>query len=221
MNRMNLSTSAPTQTDFAPVALPGSVVWVTRFDKIYDHAIAIFVLHPPGPWHSSAGARLRLKELPMPDLDLIKQGKQGERFPCSKPQIEFANELVVVELVGGAAFEGDLAVDDDVAAVGNADGLDEVLLRHQHRQLVTVLQFLDLLDRALDENRGETDRRLVDQEDLGRRHQRARQGQHLLLAAAEAAGQLATPLAEHRERLVRGVEILRDRRAGQRAEGAQ
>src|SRR5437588_3654498 len=202
MNRKNLSTSAPTQTDFAPVALPGLVVWATRFDQIYDHAIATFLLYPPGPWHSSAGARLRLKELPRPDLDLIKQGEQGERFPCSKPQIEFADELVVVELVGGAAFEGDLAVDDDVAAIGNADGLDEVLLRHQHGQLVTVLQFLDLLDRALDENRGEADRRLVDQQDLGRRHQRPRQSQHLLLAAAEAAGQLAPPLAEHREGVI-------------------
>src|SRR5438270_3033565 len=166
MNRMNLSTSAPTQTDvFAPVALPGSVVWVTRFDQIYDHAIAIFLLYPPGPWHSSAGARLRLKELAMPDLDLIEQGEQGERFPCSKPQIEFADELVVVELVGGAAFEGDLAVDDDIAAVGDADGLVEVLLGHQHGQLIALLQFLDPLDRALDEDRPQADRRLADQQD--------------------------------------------------------
>src|ERR1700720_1706866 len=68
------------------------------------------------------------------------------RVGLSKPQIEFADELVVVELVGGAAFEGDLAVDDDVAAVGDADGLVEVLLGHQHGQLVAVLQLLDLLD---------------------------------------------------------------------------
>src|SRR5207248_7720661 len=168
MNRMNLSTSAPTRTDVSLQSpCPGLSCGRRRFDKIYDHAIAIFVLHPPGPWHSSAGARLPLKELPMPDLDLIKQGEQGERFPCSKPQIEFADELVVVELVGGAAFEGDLAVDDDVAAVGDADGLNEILLGHQHGQLIAVLQLLNLLDRALDEHWGETDRGLVDQEDLG------------------------------------------------------
>ena len=35
-----------------------------------------------------------------------------------------------------------------------------------------------------------------------RRHQRTGQGQHLLLAAAEAAGQLAPPLPEHREGVV-------------------
>src|SRR5260370_37927776 len=80
----------------------------------------------------------------------------------SQTQIEFANELVVVELFGGAAFEGDLAVDDDITAVGDADGLVEVLLGHQHRQLVEVLQFLDLLDRALDEDRRDPDRWLVD-----------------------------------------------------------
>src|SRR5438045_1123320 len=71
----------------------------------------------------------------------------------SQPQIKFADEFVVVELVGGAAFEGDLAVHDDVAAIGDVDGLNEVLLGHQHGQLVTVLQLLDLLDRALDEDR--------------------------------------------------------------------
>jgi hypothetical protein len=62
----------------------------------------------------------------------------------SQPEIEFAHELVVVELFGGAALEGDLAVDDDVAAVGDADRLVEVLFGHQHGQLVAVLQLLIL-----------------------------------------------------------------------------
>jgi hypothetical protein len=63
----------------------------------------------------------------------------------SQPEIEFAHELVVVELFGGAALEGDLAVDDDVAAVGDADRLVEVLFGHQQGQLVAVLQLLHLL----------------------------------------------------------------------------
>src|SRR5260370_20377531 len=86
----------------------------------------------------------------------------------SQPQIEFTDELVVVELFGGAAFEGDLAVDDDIAAVGYTDRLVEVLLGHQDGQLVAVLQFLDLFDRALDEDRREADRGLVDQQDAWR-----------------------------------------------------
>ena len=40
-----------------------------------------------------------------------------------QPQIKLPDQLVVVELVGRAALEGDLAVHDDVAAVGDADRL--------------------------------------------------------------------------------------------------
>src|ERR1700732_3016705 len=78
---------------------------------------------------------------------------------------------------------------------GYGTGLVEVLVGHQDRQLVTVLQFLDLFDRALDEDRRQADRGLVDQQDAGRRHQRAPMP-HLLLAAAEAAGELAPPFPE-------------------------
>ena len=45
---------------------------------------------------------------------------------------------------------------------GYGTGLVEVLVGHQDRQLVTVLQFLDLFDRALDEDRRQADRGLVD-----------------------------------------------------------
>src|SRR5205085_4421334 len=152
----------------------------------------------------------------------------GERYVSSRnerpplqPEIKFADELVVVELVGVAALEGDLAVHDDVAAIGDADGLIEVLLGHQYGQLKPLLQFLDLVDRATDEDRGETDRRLVDQQDARRRHQGARQRQHLLLAAGEAAGELAAALAQAREGLVRGFEIALDQAARRRAERAQ
>src|SRR5216684_341937 len=70
-----------------------------------------------------------------------------------QPEVEFADQLVVVELVGGAAFEGDLAVDDDVAAIGDLDRLGEVLLGHEHAQMVAVLELLDLLDGAAHEQR--------------------------------------------------------------------
>src|SRR5947207_5943432 len=100
-----------------------------------------------------------------------------------KPQVKLADELVVVELVGVAAFEGDLAVHDDVAAIGDADRLVEILFGHQDGQLEAVLQLLDLVDRAVDQDRREPDRWLVDHEDARRRHQPAGQRQHLLLAA--------------------------------------
>jgi hypothetical protein len=70
----------------------------------------------------------------------------------SQPEIEFPYEFVVVEFLGGAALEGDLAMDDDIAAIGDAHRLVEVLLGHQHGQLIALLQLLDLFDRALNEH---------------------------------------------------------------------
>ena len=64
------------------------------------------------------------------------------------PHVELADQLVVVEFVGRAALEGDLAVHDHIAAVGDADRLREILLGHQHRQLVVLLELLDGVDGA-------------------------------------------------------------------------
>src|SRR5215510_8968691 len=82
-----------------------------------------------------------------------------------QPQIKLLDQIVVVELLGRAALERDLAVHDDVAAIGDAQCLREVLLRHQHGELVALLELLDLLDRARDQHRRKSDRRLVDQQD--------------------------------------------------------
>ena len=59
----------------------------------------------------------------------------------SQPQIKFLDQIVVVELIHRAALECDLAVDDDVAAVGDADRLGEILLRHQDGQANSAASF--------------------------------------------------------------------------------
>src|SRR6267143_5286165 len=115
-----------------------------------------------------------------------------------RAKIVVLHERVLLELGDRSAFEHDLAVHDDVAAVGDADRLVEVLLRHQHREPVAFLQLPDLVDRMDHEDGREAHRRLVDQEDLGRGHQGAGEREHLLLAAAHAAGKLPAPLGENR-----------------------
>src|SRR6185436_6647979 len=60
-------------------------------------------------------------------------------------EIIIFHQVVLLQLPH-PALEHDLAVHDDVAAIGDADRLVEVLLRHQHRQAVFVLQLLDLGD---------------------------------------------------------------------------
>src|SRR5215510_12332257 len=110
-------------------------------------------------------------------------------------EVVLLDQLVLPELLRALSLELDATVDDDVAAVGDLGRLVEVLLGHQHGQLIALLELADLRDHPGHEDRGQPHRGLVDQEDLRRRHERARDREHLLLAAAHAAGQLTAPLA--------------------------
>src|SRR4051794_22954520 len=49
-------------------------------------------------------------------------------------EVEPLDDVVGLQLVDRGGRHRDFAMDDDVAAVGNSDGLVEILLRHQHRQ---------------------------------------------------------------------------------------
>src|SRR6516164_5523943 len=111
-------------------------------------------------------------------------------------KIELANEIVVVELVRRLALEGNLAVDDHVTAVGNADRLGKVLLGHQHGQAILIFELLDLVDGAAYQDRSQANRGFVDQENAWREHHRPPERQHLLLAAREAAGELVAALRQ-------------------------
>src|SRR5215831_4913008 len=71
----------------------------------------------------------------------------------SQPQVKLLDQIVVVELFRRAAFDGDPAVHDYVAAVGDADGLREILLRHQYGELELVLELFDRIDGAANQQR--------------------------------------------------------------------
>ena len=64
-------------------------------------------------------------------------------------QVKFADQIVVVEFGGRFPFEGNLAVYDDVAAIGDANGLREILLSHEHGKLIVVLELLDRIEGRL------------------------------------------------------------------------
>src|SRR3954454_3202458 len=128
----------------------------------------------------------------------------------SKSEIQTLDQIVLRKLLARVPLELDAAVDDDVPAVGDADRLDEVLLRHQDGEPEAALQLLDLSDHLRDQERGESDGRLVDEQDLRRRHQRAGEGEHLLLAAAQAARDLTPALLEDGEGLEAEPEVVGD-----------
>src|SRR5207244_6514744 len=75
---------------------------------------------------------------------------------------------------------------------------------------------LDRLEDDLDDPWPESLRRLVEQQQVGSRHESSADGEHLLLAAGQRAGELRAALAEHREEPVDAGEALGALRPGRR-----
>ena len=73
----------------------------------------------------------------------------------------------------------------------------------------------------VDDDRSQAQRWLVHEKQPWLRHQRAADGQHLLLAAAQGAGLLAASLGQPREQGVDPGQGLRVRGAGVRSVGAE
>ena len=88
----------------------------------------------------------------------------------------------------------DLAVDQDVGAVGDLERAVDVLLDEQDRRPL-VAQAGEELEDLVDDDRRQPERRLVEQEQPRARHQRPADREHLLLAAGERARRLPQPLA--------------------------
>src|SRR6266508_3967859 len=73
-----------------------------------------------------------------------------------------------------------------------------VLLDQENRHALAV-QFGDDTEDFLDDDRSQAERRLIHQQDPRTRHQRARHGQHLLLAAGQRSGKLLAALLQRRK----------------------
>ena len=111
-----------------------------------------------------------------------------------KPKILFAKGGVGGKL-GHRPAEADLALLDDIGAVGDRLAEMQVLLAQQHRQPLA-FERADRLGHLLDDDRRQPFRRLVEQHAARIAHQGAGDGQHLLLAARHAP---ARPLAHAAE----------------------
>ena len=109
-----------------------------------------------------------------------------------------------------AALEHDAARLHDVAVLRHRQRHDGVLLDQQHGQLLLRNQPLHDAEDLLDQHRRQAERGLVEQHDLGLRHQRAADRQHLLLAAGEVARELVAPLLEQRKVGIDALDAARD-----------
>lgn len=85
----------------------------------------------------------------------------------------------------------------------------EVLLGHEHGQLVLLLQLLNFGNQPADQDRRQAHRGLIHQENFGGGHEGAGDSQHLLLPTAHAAGQLASPLLQDWKGLEAEAQVLR------------
>src|SRR5439155_13108443 len=122
--------------------------------------------------------------------------RQGTR---SHPDAEVTDRdlLVGCELCG-LALEDLCALIEDDDAIGERQRGVDVLFDQEHRQTLA-LEATQHLDDGLEHERGESLRRLVQQDQRGVGHQGPADGEHLLLAAREVAPEPAPQLSQPRK----------------------
>src|SRR5437867_1650478 len=98
----------------------------------------------------------------------------------TEAQVELLHVLVAGDLVG-AALQHHLPVVEDVGVVGDLERLDRVLLGQEDADAPFLTDPRDGLEEKLHEERGQPERRLVDQEHPRAREEGPADDEHLLL----------------------------------------
>src|SRR2546425_10502577 len=151
--------------------------------------------------NSSRGTRI-LGDPPSPllertsDTSIVTRRSRCKNVPRRRRQLPSEvrpPHVVVVEQVAGRALEHDAASLHHIGAVGYAERRVGVLLDHEHGRAAAP-DVRDDRERRLHNGWREPQRRLVEQDEPRPRHQRAGDGDHLLLATRERAGHLPAAL---------------------------
>ena len=143
-------------------------------------------------------------------VDAAERERVGERLPVDVEDGErharyAATSLSVSPASSGAEREPQLAVRDHVRAVGERDRALRALLDEQHRE-AALADRGERVEDDVDDARREPERRLVEEQDVGLRDERARDRELLLLAARERARAPPAELVDDREQLVDALE---------------
>src|ERR1041385_6953166 len=110
-------------------------------------------------------------------------------------EVAAADGVVGLEL-GARAREHDAAGLEHVARVGSLQREVRVLLDDQDGQALVLVQLADDPEQLRDQDGREPERGLVEQQEPRPVHERPREREHLLLAAAQRPGLLPPPLRE-------------------------
>src|SRR5580700_2364532 len=105
-------------------------------------------------------------------------------------------DLGARQQLGAAALHRDRAIDHYVAAMGEFQRMKGVLLDQENSQPFGLVQFRDHFEDLLDDEGRKSKRRLVQEQQAGPAHERARNRQHLLLAARQRSAALRGPLLQ-------------------------
>ena len=112
----------------------------------------------------------------------------------SAAQVGFA-DLVIDQQIGTRVLQHHAAVLQHIATVGHLQRLVGVLLDQEHRHAL-LADLADDVEDLRDHQRRQAQRGLIQQQQARTGHQRAADGQHLLLAAGHQAGALAGALLQ-------------------------
>src|SRR6266478_2700518 len=170
-----------------PVARPETICWI-RMSILSGGERAPLLPHAPPPLRDSR--RLVHRSVFVALINWFIEPSVSE--------IGAADGVVLFELGGGARHHKPAGL-EEVGVVGEVEGHRRVLLHQEHAHpLLLVDRSHDAEDLAHHQG-GQAERRLVEQEQAGARHERPRDRQHLLLAPRERARLLPAALGEDRE----------------------
>ena len=136
----------------------------------------------------------------------------------SEPHVRFPDEVLLGE-VGGPALHLGAAHLEEIGPVHELQHLAHVLL-HDQDGVALLAHAADQVEEPEHHDRRQAHGRLVEQDQLGARHEGAAHREHLLLAAREAARSLALALGQHGKERVHALEalaVVRPRRGQERA----
>src|SRR6058998_3478547 len=125
---------------------------------------------------------------------------------AGEPQVELLDVLVLADRPG-VAVEDDAPVLHHVAVLREPERHRGVLLREQDSDARLAVHATDDLEDLVHQHRRQPHRGLVEQHELGPRHERAADRHHLLLAARDVAGLDLAPLRQPGKVAIHELEL--------------
>src|SRR6266436_4038119 len=107
--------------------------------------------------------------------------------------------LLLLQELAPAPGKRDEPIDHDIAAVRQVQRVKCVLLHQEHRELLLAIELLDCTEYLARDERRQSQRGLIEQQQARAAHQSTRDRQHLLLAPGERASALIEPFLEPRK----------------------